>query len=62
MSGCFQDGDEIELKIRYLLVLGLVTVQPQLHLKDSVLAGEALQVATLPNQTLKIITVSKLVL
>ncbi len=43
-----QAGDEIELKLRYLAVLGIVTVQPQLHLKDPALAGEAVQVTCTP--------------
>jgi hypothetical protein len=30
--------------MRYLLALGIVTAQPTLHLRDSTLAGEAVQV------------------
>ena len=31
--------------MRYLLVLGIVTAQSKLHLKDPALAGEAVQVS-----------------
>jgi hypothetical protein len=34
----------IEVKMRYLVMLGIVTAQSKLHLKDPALAGETLQV------------------